>query len=135
MTGTTSTSKSSTMTLVAITFSFACGILLDVLGCALPEYDCWWPMFIVIFYVLAPIPIMIANRLQGDFGTESGVGKDIAIYCTAVFVTSGFAFPMLLAHTKIIQPGAMGLILGGSVIVYLTILAYSKIFNKSDDLW
>ena len=52
----------------------------------------------VIFYVLAPIPIMIANRMQGDFGSENRWDKILvssclffkSFYCIAISLTVHF---------------------------------------------
>lgn len=46
---------------------------------------------------------------------------------------TGFALPVVLAHSQVIQPGACWMSIGGGVLVYGTILVYSGWFGVSND--
>eukprot|EP00112_Aurelia_sp_Birch-Aquarium-sp1_P017959 Seg422.4 transcript_id=Seg422.4/GoldUCD/mRNA.D3Y31 product="Serine/threonine-protein kinase PLK1" protein_id=Seg422.4/GoldUCD/D3Y31 len=80
-----------------MSFTAAIGILLVVLGCALKEFQTekgpWWVLFVLFFYVLAPIPALITRRLAGDFSSFSGNANlvaEIALFFTAGIVVSAF---------------------------------------------
>ncbi|XP_020710383.1 leptin receptor gene-related protein [Athalia rosae] len=107
-----------------------------MLGCALPAYKVWWPFFVVLFYILAPIPTLIAKRYTGDSGSTSNPCLELAIFITMGFVVSSFALPIVLARsptpTPVIYPGACYLTLAGNVIVYLTLVGFFIAFDQED---
>ncbi|KAI0231127.1 Leptin receptor overlapping transcript-like 1 [Lamellibrachia satsuma] len=100
------------------------------LGCALPQYNNWWPMFVLLFYILSPIPMSIAKHYQDS--TETSALVEIAIFLTTGIVVSAFGLPIILAHSPIAAPiiqwGACAFILAGNTIVFFTILAYFYLF-------
>ncbi|KAM7436941.1 Leptin receptor overlapping transcript-like 1 [Porites harrisoni] len=120
--------------IIALSFSAAIGVLFVILGCALEQYGVWWPLFVLFFYVLAPVPTVIAKRFCEDFSSNaSNVIKETAMFFTAGNVVSAFGLPIVLAHCKIIQWGATALVLSGNVFIFVTILAYFLIFTGEDD--
>ncbi|CAB4043140.1 leptin receptor gene-related -like, partial [Paramuricea clavata] len=79
--------------IILLSFTGAIGILLVVLGCALPQYGIWWPFFVLMFYLLAPLPTIIANRLSESYGISSGTSnlcKEISLFLTSGIVLSAF---------------------------------------------
>lgn len=87
----------------ALSLCSTLGILMIILGCALPNYQNkitekqnWHPLLVLITYVLSPIPNLIAKR-SGD-GMGSGVGADVALFCTTALVISGYGIPFVLWH-------------------------------------
>jgi len=108
--------------------------LLVVLGCALPEYGIWWPLFVLMFYALAPIPSVMSRRLGENFSSQaSGLAFEISMFFTAGIVISAFGLPVVLAHVGTIKWGAMGLVSAGNVFMFITILVYFKAFPSEDD--
>ncbi|XP_015175539.1 PREDICTED: leptin receptor gene-related protein [Polistes dominula] len=109
---------------------------LVILGCALPQYEVWWPFFVVLFYILAPIPTIIARRYSEDSPSSSNPCLELAIFITIGFVVSSFALPIVLARAPdgnpVIQPGACYLTLAGNVIVYLTLVGFFVTFEQDD---
>ncbi|CAG2178207.1 unnamed protein product [Oppiella nova] len=113
--------------LVLLAFLGSVGMTLVVLGCALPSFGSdipvpmhslcvcplcsrWWPFFVVIFYVLAPLPSIIARRYQDDVGSSNAC-KELALFLTAGIVISAYGLPIILARSplgpeQIIQTGA-----------------------------
>lgn len=95
------------------------GIALLVLGCVLPSPRNWHPLFVVIFYVLSPLPSLIARRCTKDRGAISSAARASAYFFTAAIVISAFALPIVLAslpvppHVRL--PGTEG---GGAVEVW-----------------
>ncbi|XP_026470930.1 leptin receptor gene-related protein [Ctenocephalides felis] len=117
------------------------GMTLVILACALPHFNkLWWPFFVVIFYILAPLPTMIAKRYSND-SSSSNACLEFAIFITMGIVVSSFALPIVLARTPAAvptpdQPGiqwaACYLTLAGNVVVYLTLLGFFLTFDQDD---
>ncbi|CAH0590303.1 unnamed protein product [Chrysodeixis includens] len=116
--------------LVSLAFAGSIGMTFVILACALPQYKQWWPFFVVLFYVLCPIPTMIARR-HTEGGTHMAC-MESAIFITMGFIVSSFALPVVLARAAVIMWGACYLTLAGNVIVYLTILGFFTIFDMDD---
>lgn len=111
-----------------------------ILSCAL--WSNWLPLFVGSFcllvhhllppadtvtaltFIVAPLPNALfshcgAEDLSHDYGEGSGP-IDLGRFITAFIVVTGFALPLMLAHSEIIKPGAsvMSLIGGGYVRSY-----------------
>ncbi|XP_065070278.1 leptin receptor overlapping transcript-like 1 [Rhopilema esculentum] len=126
--------------IIGMSFTAAIGILLVVLGCALKEFQTekgpWWVLFVLFFYILAPIPALITRRLGSDFSSFSGNANlvaEIALFFTAGIVVSAFGLPVVLARAQIIKWGAMALVMIGNLFIFCTILAFFLIFDAADD--
>lgn len=127
--------------IVGMSFLAAIGILLVVLGCALPEFKTekgsWYAMFNLFFYVLAPIPALIMRRLGSDFsnfGGSSNLVVEISLFFTAGIIVSAFGLPIVLARAHIIKYGAMGLVMVGNFFIFLTIFLFFAVFGEEDEL-
>ncbi|XP_076644212.1 leptin receptor gene-related protein [Halictus rubicundus] len=110
---------------------------LVILACGLPQYNVWWPFFVVLFYVLAPIPtIVIRRREEYDNGITNNSGLELAIFITMGFLISSFALPIVLARSPasgpVIQWGACYLTLSANIVVYLTLFGFFSIFEQED---
>ncbi|XP_013398564.1 leptin receptor gene-related protein [Lingula anatina] len=127
----TSLSHGRNKRLVALAFAAAIGITLLVLGCALPEYNNWWPMFVLMFYALSPLPTVVARRYADSLESSSAF-VEMCIFLTTGIVVSAFGLPIILAHTSIIQWAACGLVMSGNAVVFLTILGYFWVFGNDD---
>uniref|UniRef100_A0A8D8MVT6 Leptin receptor gene-related protein n=5 Tax=Culex TaxID=53527 RepID=A0A8D8MVT6_CULPI len=97
------------------------GMTMIILACALPTYKVWWPFFVVLFYLICPIPTLIAKRNSGD-DEESRITN--SMFATIGIVISSFALPIVLARALVIHWGACYLTLAGNVIAYITIVGY-----------
>ncbi|XP_015512732.1 leptin receptor overlapping transcript-like 1 isoform X2 [Neodiprion pinetum] len=122
--------------LITLAFAGSIGMTFVILGCALPAYQAWWPLFVVLFYILSPIPTLIARRYTEDSGSSSNPCLELAIFVTMGFVVSSFALPIVLARSPENDPtikwGACYLTLVGNVVVYLTLLGFFMTFDQDD---
>jgi len=79
---------------------------------------CVWT---ALTFIVAPLPNALFSHCGGEeFSTDYNEGSgpmDIGRFITAFIVVTGFALPLVLAHSEIIKPGAsiMSLIGGGYV--------------------
>lgn len=121
--------------LVTLAFSASIGLMFLILACALPQYNNWWPFFVIVFYMLAPIPSLIARRSSDNSG-GSNPAKEMAYFLTAAIVVSAFGLPIVLARapaaTPVISWGACGLVLSGNVVTFLTILGFFLMADSDD---
>ncbi|PNF36063.1 Leptin receptor overlapping transcript-like 1 [Cryptotermes secundus] len=96
----------------------------------------WWTFFVVLFYVLAPLPTLIARRHAENSGSSSTAAYEFAIFITMGFVVSSFALPIVLARSPesapVIKWGACYLTLAGNVVVYATLLGFFMTFDAED---
>ncbi|XP_063466975.1 leptin receptor overlapping transcript-like 1 isoform X4 [Symphalangus syndactylus] len=92
--------------LISLSFGGAIGLMFLMLGCALPIYNKYWPLFVLFFYILSPIPYCIARRLVDDTDAMSNACKELAIFLTTGIVVSAFGLPIVFAraHLKIARP-------------------------------
>lgn len=104
-----------------------------MLSCALPQYGTYWPLFELMFYFLAPLPIAIARRLASDIDSSSTACKELSIFLTTGLVISSMGLPIVLARTQSIQWGACGLTLAGNAVAFLTILGFFVYFSQDSD--
>ncbi|VDM54680.1 unnamed protein product [Angiostrongylus costaricensis] len=119
------------LAVAALAFAGVLGLTLLVLGCALPMFGNWSPMFVIAFYIFAPIPLMIARHFQEDIsGTNACI--ELALFITTAIVVSAFALPTVLAHAGTIKFNAMLLVNTGSVVMFLTILGYFYLHRDED---
>ncbi|XP_036410176.1 leptin receptor gene-related protein [Megalops cyprinoides] len=119
--------------LVGLSFSGVIGLTFLLLGCALEQYGVYWPLFVLIFYVVSPIPYFIANRLGDDTDTASNACRELAYFFTTGIVVSAFGLPVVLARAAVIQWGACGLVMAGNTVIFLTILGFFLVFGGGDD--
>jgi len=146
--------------LVALAFSGSIGLLFLFLACALPQFNNWYPFTVVIFYLLSPIPTLIAKRHSED--SASNPCRELAWFLTTGIVISAFALPIVLARapvtvvtpdptpgpndlatttmatmgnttiTTVIEGGACGLVVTANIVMFLTIMGFFVAFDSDD---
>ncbi|XP_071971380.1 leptin receptor overlapping transcript-like 1 [Engystomops pustulosus] len=119
--------------LISLSFGGAIGLMFLMLGCALPTYNQYWPLFVLFFYILAPIPYCIARRVVDDTDAASNACKELAIFLTTGIVVSAFGLPIVFARAELIKWGACALVLTGNTVIFSTILGFFLVFGNNDD--
>ena len=159
------------LAVILLSFVLAVGFLMIILSCAL--WHNWLPLLVgashpstnfhhriqrtqlALTFVLAPLPNALFSHCGSDefvtsYGEASGP-VDTGRFLTSIIVVSGLAFPIILAHSEVIDPRACVMsIIGGALVhsyhsnirhavyrghyrlVYGTILAYSAAFKQED---
>jgi hypothetical protein len=121
-------------TVILLSFVLAVGFLMIILSCAL--WSNWLPLLVALTFVVAPLPNALFSHCGAeDFSTaDSEVSGpiDLGRFITAFIVVTGFALPLILAHSEIIRPGASVMSLIGGGLVYGTILSYAAAFRQDD---
>lgn len=59
-------------------------------------------MFVLIFYVLSPIPTFISRRLSDD-DSSSNACRELAYFLTTGIVVSAFGLPIVLARNSAVS--------------------------------
>merc|ERR1712066_313348 len=85
--------------LVGLAFTGSIGLMFLFLACALPQFDNWYPFTVIIFYLLCPIPSMLARRHSED--AASNPCRELAYFITTGIVISAFALPIVLARAEV----------------------------------
>ena len=62
-------------------------------------------MFVLAFYILAPIPLLIAQRVVGSdsIGAASSALQELCLFITTGIVTSAYGLPLVLVHTNVVS--------------------------------
>lgn len=75
-------------------------------------------MIKALTFVLAPLPNAVFSHCGGDEFSASYEGSgpvDLGRFITSIMVVTGFALPIVLMHSEIIQPGACAMSVVGGV--------------------
>ncbi|RKU42038.1 Vacuolar protein sorting-associated protein 55 [Coniochaeta pulveracea] len=124
-------------TIIALSFVLAVGFLLVILSCAL--WHSYFPLLVVATYVLAPLPNWICSHCSAgpDDFVESGSGAsavlDLGRFFTGFLVVMGIALPVVLAHSRIIEIGAMVMSIAGGLLIYGTIISFTMFFQEEQE--
>jgi len=117
--------------LVGLALSASIGIIFLILGCALPQLGIYWPLFNIIFYLLAPLPILFSRR-NGSSDETSKI-KEWGYFFATGIVISAFALPIVLFRVEAIKGLACGLVTIGNIFVFVTIWGFFKTFGGDDE--
>eukprot|EP00164_Ancoracysta_twista_P024059 GFYU01045375.1.p1 GENE.GFYU01045375.1~~GFYU01045375.1.p1 ORF type:complete len:156 (+),score=25.69 GFYU01045375.1:69-470(+) len=123
-------------TVILLSFVLALGFLLVILSCAL--WSNWLPLLVAVTFVIAPLPNAIFAHCGSDEYSNnyddntSSAAVDFGRFVTALIVVTGFAMPMVLAHSGVIDPRAAAMSIAGGGLVYGTILAYTAAFKQEE---
>ncbi|KIK57800.1 hypothetical protein GYMLUDRAFT_748529 [Collybiopsis luxurians FD-317 M1] len=120
-------------TVILLSVVLAVGFLLIILSCAL--WSNWLPLLVAITFVIAPLPNALFSHCGSDdfSGSYEPTGAvDLGRFLTSLIVVTGFAFPIVLTHSGVINTSACVMSIVGGGLVYGTILAYSQAFKQDE---
>ncbi|XP_031636942.1 leptin receptor overlapping transcript-like 1 [Contarinia nasturtii] len=104
-----------------------------ILACALPAFNNWWPLIVVLFYIFSVLPTFMARRYTQNSYAAGGTGcHEVSIFVTMGFVISAFALPLVLARSQIIHLTAAYLTLGGNLVIFATIFIFFVLAEQDD---
>lgn len=94
--------------LLVMGFIASLGITFEVLACV-KNNGTFWPLLVVLFYILLPIPMIMARRTIKEtmIGINDGSGKkvrDFSLFVTAGIMVSSVALPMVMARSPAEAP-------------------------------
>jgi len=89
-----------------------------------------WSLFVIAFYILAPIPLVLARNCDND---GSGGGLELALFLSVGMIVSAFALPCVLANRDVIEWGSCGLVMGANIVMFATIGGIFRYFGDGDD--
>uniref|UniRef100_A0A6G1SBS7 Leptin receptor gene-related protein n=1 Tax=Aceria tosichella TaxID=561515 RepID=A0A6G1SBS7_9ACAR len=121
--------------LIGLALAGSTGMTLLILACTLGQTQNWWPAIVVVFYLAAPFPLLIAKQISTDtsgFGGQSSGPREWAYFITTGIVISAIALPLVMVSVGTIQVGAVVLSLISSVFFFSTILAFFIVFQSED---
>ena len=146
--------------LITLAFTGALGLLFLILACALPQFNNWAPFWVIVFYILLPIPSLLARRHK-----DESSAKDPSDFFTAGIAICAFALPIVMSRAPVaitqspstimsadglenitstsapdkittdhlISGGACFLTLLSNTVIFITICQFFKIFDDDDD--
>lgn len=94
----------------------------------------WWPIFVVIFYVLSPLPVVLSKKCVTDSYMSDGyTGRciELSAFLTSLIVMSAYALPTVMAHTPIGAPlikwSSAAFIYAGNTVIFTTIYIFVRL--------
>uniref|UniRef100_A0A914HLT5 Vacuolar protein sorting 55 n=1 Tax=Globodera rostochiensis TaxID=31243 RepID=A0A914HLT5_GLORO len=108
------------------------GLTLLVLACALPSYSNWWPMFVLFFYVFAPLPISFAKHFRYD-NSGTSPAFEFALFSTTGIILSAFALPFVLAHAGVIAFSAYFFVFLANLVIFATLYGIYDYFHSPEE--
>ena len=124
---------------LVLAFLFSVAIFLHVLSGAL--YDNWWPLLVLIAYVLAPLPLCLFARASGGdslFGdTGSKAAQHWAEFLSTTLVSLIVGIPFVLWHVGVVEAGSALMALAGFLLVCIT-AGLAAVFARAEysgDSW
>lgn len=115
--------------IIILSIISATGLSFLLLACILP--NSYWPLFILLFYVFLPIPILIASGCNRN--GENTVVNELAVFISAMLFVSTFGLPIVLYLKGCIQRLGFVFTLIGNILLISTGIVYALLFHRQSD--
>lgn len=120
--------------IIGLAVILSAGFLLIVLACINGN---WLPIIVGLVFASAHIPLAVASafNVSQDFsfdpaGTSSASAfSELATFSSGLLLALGFGIPVVLHHLHILTSTATTLCIGGGMMIYGTIHAFSRFFD------
>jgi hypothetical protein len=103
------------------------GVTFLLLGCILP--NSYWPMFILLFYIFLPVPIIIAASCD-RYGDNTSL-NELAIFIVAVLLVSTFGLLIVIYLKGYIHGLGLIFTLTSNIIFIGTVVIYAMLFKET----
>ncbi|KAI5692945.1 leptin receptor overlapping transcript-like 1 [Diaphorina citri] len=110
-----------------------------VIACVMPgNYKAWYPLSVILFYILAPLPTMLWKRYTATTGSSDLHVRDLAIFITMGIVVSSFGLPLIMSRAPVLEPliglGTCYLTMIANLIVYSTYVGFfMTLYSEESD--
>lgn len=133
-----SASSCSLVQTLLLAFLFTVAFFLHILSCAL--YRNWYPMLILVAYLLAPIPLCLFARASRDdsfSGSGSKARQHWAEFLTSFLVSVVVGIPFVQVHVGVVELGAALLNLSAFLLMCITagLAVFFATANSGDSLF
>jgi ABC-type uncharacterized transport system permease subunit len=85
-------------------------------------------MFILIFYIFLPVPIVIAASCN-QYGDNTGP-NELAIFIAAILLVSTFGLLIVMYFKGFINGQSLSFSLIGNIIFIITAVVYALLFHR-----
>lgn len=107
-------------------------------GCVL--WRNWWPMLTALMYVLVPMPLLFfgpgsygaGGGSSSTYGAVAGGWVDAGKFLTGFSAVGSVAIPAVLAHARIITPGALAFELAAAGVLGATVVAWDFYASREE---
>ena len=117
--------------ILLVALALGIGILLNIIACAItwpgskPGVS-WYNLFSVLFFVLAPIPVVMCRGSSDPFSDEQSSLPDFAFFLCGMFAASGVGLPAVLLGAEVIVWQTLVMSIAGSVVCATAIVLFVK---------
>ena len=84
----------------------------------------YWPLFLLFFYILSPIPYCISRRVVDDTDSASNACKELAIFLTTGIVISAFGLPIVFARAEVVSHWSLSVRFTGMTKIVVSVLMF-----------
>ncbi|WBW71217.1 vacuolar sorting protein Vps55 [Schizosaccharomyces osmophilus] len=120
--------------IIGLSSVLAIGFMLVILSGAL--YRNWYPLLIVIPFLLAPLPQLLTERYSSSHDFLQEEDRNLLDFGRFVFgatISTGFALPIVFVNVSLTNiPAAVMSCIGG-FIIFLVITTYSQAFAAHEE--
>ncbi|EPX71344.1 vacuolar sorting protein Vps55 [Schizosaccharomyces octosporus yFS286] len=120
--------------IIGLSSVLAIGFMLVILSGAL--YRNWFPLLIVIPFLLAPLPQLLTERYSSshDFLQEEDRNLlDFGRFVFGAIISTGFALPIVFINVSLTNIPASVMSCIGGFIIFMVITIYSQAFAAHEE--
>ncbi|EPY53485.1 vacuolar sorting protein Vps55 [Schizosaccharomyces cryophilus OY26] len=120
--------------IIGLSSVLAIGFMLVILSGAL--YRNWYPLLIVIPFLLAPLPQFLTERYSSSHDFLQEEDRNLLDFGRFVFgatISTGFALPIVFVNVSLTNTPAAIMSCVGGFIIFMVITIYSQAFTIHEE--